>query len=174
MNFEMFGKMKIADADAFLRDFLAEGAIVANELGITPAVELDFLPSVLEKIAMTLEVTPRKPDPSLPAAIRETQQYQAGLFDFTADSMRSIVGAAYVLGDAFVRTYPSLRWSTGSPEYATANMPVVVGFRGGQELPPLLVARNMFSRFMRRAMGDNGFAHSLAAWRRDAEDSVGG
>jgi hypothetical protein len=41
-----------------------------------------------------------------------------------------------------------LRWALGHPDYLYRNMPVIAGFRDGDELPPLVVVENVFTRIL--------------------------
>lgn len=170
MNFEMFGEMTPSEATRFLHEFLEAGADSASSLGVRDGIAIDDVPDFLKRISKQITVAPRPPDPNVPAFIRDTNEYKAGLFDFTPDSKRVIVGSAYAFGQAFVSAFPFLSWRTGDAKYASRQMPVVAGFPDGQELPALLVVRNLFSRQVRDPNSDAGFDKAVATWRQQALD----
>jgi hypothetical protein len=170
MNFEMFGEMTPGEATRFLHDFLEAGAESASSLGVSDGIEISKLPELLKRISKQITVVPRPPDPEVPAFIRDTDEYKAGLFDFTPESKKFIVGSAYAFGQAFVSAFPFLGWRTGDARYASGKMPVVAGFPDGQELPALLVVRNLFSRQVRDPNSDAGFDKAVATWRQQALD----
>ena len=173
MNLDLFAEMSPEDARAFLRTFLERGEAFATGLGIRQ-VGLDHMPNVLLDLSKEMRVTPRPADPNVPAFIRETKEYRSGLFDFTSESIDSIVGAAWSLGQAFLATYPFMAWGIGDAAYATKRMPVVLGFKAGMELPPLLVVRNMFARRVRDPQSDTHIETTIRTWRRHAlETPVG-
>ncbi|MEI8368070.1 MAG: hypothetical protein WCJ31_06520 [Planctomycetia bacterium] len=170
MDFDIFVEMTPSDATSFLHNFLEAGAESASSLGIGDGITIDELPELLKRISKQITVVPRPPDPEVPAFIRDTEEYKAGLFDFTPESKRFIVGAAFAFGHAFVSTFSFLGWRTGDAKYASGQMPVVAGFPDGQELPALLVVRNLFSRHVRDPNSDGGFDKAVATWRQQALD----
>jgi hypothetical protein len=102
------------------------------------------------------------------ASIRNTEDYKAGLYEFTPEAKRIIIGAAYHFGECFLRLHSRLKWGVGKVEYATGNMPVVVGFDKDKELPVLLVLENLFSRRIENPDIPDVFQTAIEKWMRNA------
>jgi hypothetical protein len=156
MDFHLLGKISTQQATELLRSFLDEESrlsettyeIVRSE-GIPCDYTVDTLPQFLKWVLSHLTTTPKAPDPTVSEWIRSTVDYQKGLFDFVDESKNLVVRASYYLGECFVRSHPKLRWTTGNPEFAYKNMPVVTGFLHEKELPPLMILDNVFRRIMK-------------------------
>jgi hypothetical protein len=54
-----------------------------------------------------------------------------------------VLRAAYFLGESFAKDYPELHWGRGNRETALQNMPVISGFKGNIEMPPIMVTENL-------------------------------
>lgn len=152
MKLHIFKAMTKEEAQEYLYEFLAFGQnegmrILEGNLHFT--TDLDFsigsLPGVLKELVPKLKTVPREADPKVPEFIRNTEDYQKGLFDFDEGSTNVLLAAAYYLGEAFVRNFPHLKWATGNVDYIQANNPVVTGFKFKKELSPILVTENIFS-----------------------------
>lgn len=151
MNFDLFGSMSPQEAFDHLRGFLEvekkalqemEGA--AAHAGLTLDFSLSSLPSSLRWFLSMVQIV-RVPVPDCePAWIRDF--HKDGLVDFPEASRYIILRSAYYLGECFVRANPGLSWAVGDPEFIQKNMPVVVGFRSGDEMVPMMVCENVFAR----------------------------
>ncbi len=138
MRFDLFEKMSAVEAVDVLNDFLGTGKCYEADLGLDVDYSLSKLPTILEDLTTKLTSTPTQEDLSLPEFIRNTQDYKAGLYEFTPEAKRIIIGAAYHFGECFLRLHSRLKWGVGKVGYATGNMPVVVGFDKGKELLPTM------------------------------------
>ncbi|XZE18353.1 hypothetical protein SH449x_003643 [Pirellulaceae bacterium SH449] len=165
MRFDLFEAMSIDEATNVLDEFLHRGAEILKAEQIEyNTVSLSELPDKLLEIGLRLTTIPVAADPSVPEFIRNTDDYKEGLFEFTEDSKRLIIGAAYMLGNCFVREFTKLAWCTGNPEYATGRMPVITGFASGEELTPLLVANNLFRRLVKNRSLTKIFETFVERW----------
>jgi hypothetical protein len=165
MRFDLFENMSVDDASNVLDEFMNRGPeILKSEQIEYDAVSLSGLPEKLLEIGLRLTTVPVAADPSIPEFIRNTDDYKEGLFEFTEDSKRLIIGAAYMLGNCFVREFTKLAWGTGNPEYATGRMPVITGFASGEELAPLLVANNLFRRLVKNQSLTKIFETCIERW----------
>jgi hypothetical protein len=176
MDFEYFENLSKEQAQALLKEFLADGRanvdIVrahAEAAGVRADYSLATLPEFLQWVASQLRTVPRAPDPNVPEWIRSTLDYERGLFDFDARSGNLIVFAAYYMGECFVRSYPHLRWATGNRKQFEQNMPVVTGFRYSKELAPMMVLENTFRAYIENQAGISRVITMVNAWRENAE-----
>lgn len=167
MRFDLFKQMSAAEASDVLDEFLEIGKRYEGDLGLDLDYSLASLPAILEELTTKLTRTPTEEDPSVPEFIRNTEEYKAGLYEFTSEAKRVIIGTAFHLGECFVRLYPRLKWGVGNVEYATGNMPVVTGFDNGKELPVLLVLENLFSRRIENPGVDGVFATAIEKWMKN-------
>ena len=89
------------------------------------------------------------PQPDTPVFIVEVMERDHGGFrDFNDDDSRGhVLGAAFLLGAAFVQNHDALSWALGADDVANVNQPVVAGFRMGAHLPVLSVAENLLMDF---------------------------
>jgi hypothetical protein len=173
MNFALFEALSPQEASEHLQGFLeTEGAAVELlRASIEPSgVVMDFsvasLPSVLRWILGNIRIV-RIPVPATePEWIREA--HKDGLIDFDEESKYWILRAAYYLGESFVRGYPSLRWTTGNPEYIEKNLPVVAGFHSGTEMAPMMIVENLFGRILGDAVPTTDIDTAIRAWANDA------
>jgi hypothetical protein len=97
----------------------------------------------------------------------KTEDYLHGLHDFDDPSKIIVLRFAYHMGECFVRNFPDLAWSVGEADTALRNKPVVSGFRGGQEMPPMLVAENLFRRVLSGRAGENMSSKDLCLGARE-------
>ena len=165
MRYDLFEAMSVDEASNVLDEFVHRGPeILKTEQIKYDKVSLSELPEELLKIGLRLTTIPLASDPSVPEFVRNTDDYKQGLFEFTEDSKRLIIGAAYMLGDCFVREFSKLTWGTGNPKYATGRMPVITGFATGEELAPLLVANNLFRRLVKDRSLTNIFETCVERW----------
>lgn len=168
MRFNLFEKMTPAEASDLLNEFLKAGKRYEGDLGLDSDYSLTSLPTVLEVLTAKLSRTPTEADSSVPEFIRKTEEYKAGLYEFTQEAKRIIIGTAFHFGECFVRSYPRLKWSVGNVEYASGNMPVVTGFENGKELPVLLVLETLFSRRIENPDAEGVFATAIEKWMKNA------
>lgn len=100
--------------------------------------------------------------------VRDAPIHAKGLVEFDEQSRIWIMRVAYCLGEFFVRAYPALHWAVGARDFAEENMPVVAGFRGQTELPPLAVTEGMFSRVLAQGKAWDQVTTMIDAWRKSA------
>jgi hypothetical protein len=167
MRFDLFEKMSAVEAEDVLNDFLGTGKRYEADLGLNVDYSLSTLPTILEDLTTKLTSTPTQEDLSLPEFIRNTEDYKVGLYEFTPEAKRTIIGAAYHFGECFLRLHSRLKWGVGKVGYATGNMPVVVGFDKGKELPVLLVLENLFSRRIENPDIPDVFQTAIEKWMRN-------
>jgi hypothetical protein len=153
MKFDFFEKLSSEEAQQFLERFRTVEAERMPALirqcadqNLACDYSLESVAPLLRWLAQRLTVISSTADTQLPEWIRSTETYTKNLFEFDAPSKILILRAAYYLGESFVESAHGLHWSCGNRETALANMPVVVGFRGGLEMAPLLVVENLFGR----------------------------
>jgi hypothetical protein len=152
MDYEFFHSLTQDEAHAFLDGFLKSEKPALEGMqstAVSDGVNFDYslssLANVLKWLMKRVHVH-RIPVPDEePDWIR--QAHRKGLIEFDDDSRSIILRAAYYLGECCARL-PGMRWTTGNVEYLEKNMPVVVGFRLNQELPPLVVIENVFARIL--------------------------
>jgi hypothetical protein len=171
MKFGVFEAMSKEEAHEYLSEFLVFGKnrgmkIIEENIHFT--VDLDFsiesLAIVFRTLIPILNIVPREPDPKVPEFIRNTDDYQKGLFDFDEASNKIILAAAYYLGETFVRAFPQLKWATGNTDYLQGNMPVVTGFKFRKELSPILVAENIFASIVSQLCDDTSIDIAIGSW----------
>jgi hypothetical protein len=174
MRFDLFEQMDLVEAQELLRLFREDGVAhiekvraAAAQSGVVADFRIETLAGFLQWAFQQVQTVPKEPDPSVPEWIRSTPDYQNGLFEFDDDSKALVCLVAYYFGECFIREYPHLRWATGNPEFAKANMPVVVGFRGNMELAPMLVLENVFSRIVAQPERIEDIAVAVDTWRSD-------
>jgi len=123
--------------------------IDARRDGLETDFGVESLPPLKRWALRQLKTVPQLPDPSLPTWITKTEDYHRNLFDFDDPSKIVVLRFAYYMGECFVRNFADLLWSVGDVDTALKNIPVVSGFRGGLEMPPMLVAENLFRRMLK-------------------------
>ena len=152
MDYAFFESLTMAEATSYLQRFLAvekealeEMKPVAAREGVVLDYSLQSLAHVLKWMVKRVRIR-RIPVPEdEPQWIR--QAHSEGIMEFDDDSKTVVIRAAYYLGECFSRL-SGMRWTTGNVEYIHKNMPVVAGFQGDDELPPLVVVDNMFARIV--------------------------
>ncbi len=169
MNFELFDLMTRDEAQDHLQGFLdTEGAAMetlhpaAEHAGILMDYSLGTLPSVLKWIGSALHVMRVPVADTEPDYIRE--YHKEGLIDFPEESKYLILRAAYYMGESFVRANEKLFWTIGDPEYIQKHMPVVAGFREDDEMAPMMVCKNVFSRVYGRGASDSNIDALVRTW----------
>ena len=172
MQFEYFEQISQKDATALLQRFLEVESSRIHEtakLCAVDGIKMDFtiksISPFMRWVLKKLTKIRKKPDPAVPAWIRNTETYAKNLFEFDEQSGKLILRAAYYYGESFVRSYDSLRWGTGDLKTALGNMPVVAGFQHELEMAPILVADNLFSRITREPDKIGDIQISVAYWR---------
>jgi len=181
MDFEFFEKLSLIEAEAFLSDLLAGGTnrslSLSKELeadGIRCDFSIPSLAPVLTSLLPKLVKIPLEPDLKVPTWIRNSETYKENLFDFDDASKRLVLGAAYYLGETFVRSFPVLHWTTGNPETALMNMPVVAGFRNGVEMAPMLVAENLLMSVLIDPSKQGDIEMAVSTWKSKVPQTNGG
>lgn len=151
MKFHIFEAMSKSEAEEYLNEFLAFGKdrgmkVLEENLSSETALSyhIESLSIIFKTLIPILKTLPRAPDPNVPEFIRNTEDYEKGLFDFDDASNTIVLAAAYYLGETFVRKFPELKWATGNTDYLQGNMPVVTGFKFRKELAPILISENIF------------------------------
>lgn len=171
MKFHLFKAMTKEEAEEYLEGFLAFGRnkgmrILKGNLHFT--TDLDFriesLPDILKTLIPKLKTIPREADLNVPEFIRNTEDYQKGLFDFDEQSNYVVLAAAYYLGETFVRNFSQLKWTTGNVDYIQANNPVVTGFKFKKELSPILITENMFSGVISNLRDEKSIDTVIEGW----------
>ena len=174
MDYAFFESFTPDQATEFLNHFLAMERQALEELVATAerdGIHLDYslasLPDVLKWMMRQVSFRWASLPPEEPEWIRKAHPH--GVLEFDDASKAMISRAACYLGECFARL-PGMRWTTGNLEYMEKNMPVVAGLRQGDELPPLEVVENLYSRI---AGGDGPITdidRAINAWmdRRSA------
>jgi hypothetical protein len=171
MDYEFFQSLTLEDAQTFLDRFLEVERQGMGEIwdqaardGVPCDYSIGTLGDVLKWIVKEVRVR-RVPVPEeVPWWIR--QAHKDGLVEFDEDSKTLLLRAGYYLGECFARL-PGLRWATGDPDYMEKHMPVVAGFRGDLELPPLVVVENMFARVVADGGSLERIDSTLEVWLKD-------
>lgn len=171
MKFQFFESLSDREAREYLEDFLRFGRERGMKLlgsSIHFTVDLDYrlesLAPVLKEVATSARTIPRKDDESLPEWIRATELHEKSLFDFTEPSTILILAAAYYLGETFVQNFKKLCWSTGNKKFAEGNMPVVTGFKGENEMAPLLIAENLIGGVISGIRDEDSIDTAISVW----------
>jgi len=166
MSFSRFKNMTLDEASEILKEFRENGHRYLPEF--VADFDLDFslarLPAFMEWIALRLNTIAIKENPAVPQFIRESRSYKFGLYEFTLKSNGLIIGSAYYLGECFIRSYPSLKWSIGNPEFALRMMPVVTGFGHQKELAVLVVTENLLRRRIENPEKSCVFENAIQVW----------
>jgi hypothetical protein len=171
MKFEVFEKMSPEDAQDCLAGFLDFGSNRGRQLlegSLPPTVELSFevstLRLLLKSLLPLLKIVPRDPDLTVPDFIRQTEDYQKGLFDFDEPTKPVVLAAAYYFGESFIRKFTQLKWATGNIEYLQANMPVVSGFAHNIEMAPILIVENIFTGIIAGSRNETSIDIAIDTW----------
>ncbi len=153
MDFQFFESLSEKEAEDFLEQFLRLesqncGALIerSRAQGLKLDYSVDSVPPFMIWVARDLRKFSIEPDGKLPDWIRNSESFTKYLFEFDDPSKTLILRIAYYIGASFVHQFPWLRWAIGNKEFAQVNMPVVSGFIGGFEMPPILIAENLFAR----------------------------
>jgi hypothetical protein len=173
MDYEFFHALTAEEAQEFLDRFrqlehAALQAMLPN--AASDGVALNYsISSMVPALKWMMRQTrvQRVPVPEdEPAWIREA--HASGLIEFDESSKSMILRAAYYLGESFARL-PGMRWTTGDVEYIEKNMPVVAGFQNDEELPPLVVVKNLFARILGNGKPESEIDATIAVWLRDVK-----
>jgi hypothetical protein len=150
MDLSFFESMTKAEAKLYLKHYLMEVGEGVQELieqarndGITADFTIPSISPVFRWTLPRLHVVPVEPNPSVPEWIRESSSYKEGLFVFDEPSAIMVGRASFYWGESFIRSYPGLSWAVGTGG-VDKNMPVVIGLRNRDKMPPLLIADNLF------------------------------
>jgi hypothetical protein len=148
MDIEFFENLSVEDAERYLQRFLeVERSGIKRTVRVvrSAGVEVDYsLESVAPFIVWTAESvrTREVPKPTDLPGWLATSIPAEDLVEVAEASRSLVLRAAYYLGESLVRNRPNLRWGVGSADFAHQQQPSVLGFRGDQELPVLLVTEN--------------------------------
>ena len=169
MDYEFFHSLSLEDARAYLNRFLDVEAQAIQEMtkaarqhGLALDYSLGCLADVLAWFLTMVHAKRVPPPPSEPDWIR--QAHTDGIVEFDDPSRVTLLRAAYYLGECFVRSHRALYWTTGNPMSMERHMPVVAGFRKRQELAPLMIAENSFSRALDAPKPESVFQAMIEAW----------
>lgn len=159
------------EAQAFLQSFLqitqkrwGEMAPAIQGDGIATEYKVENLEAVFLWVFERLKTISREEDPDVPDWVRNTDSYREGLFDFDEPSENMILGLSYYFGEAFVRPFPKLHWTTGNPEYSHANKPVIAGFMHRLELPTYDIVMNGFRRSVKQGEIQKHTSKMIMKW----------
>ena len=169
VNFGFFESLAPGEAEALLRDFLAESRdampeFLTSAAGVGADFSVDSVPPLLDWIGASVTTQPRQPDPELPEWIRASETYARYLFDFDQRSRLLVVRGAYYLGESFAQSFTHLRWAVGRRETAPQGQPVITGFKHGMELPVLLVVENTIARDIAEPSDTRSTAEATTSW----------
>jgi len=178
MKVHIFEAMTKEEAEDYLFDFLAFGrnkAMQILEENLRFDIDLDFrietLPEVLMALIPKLKTFPRKADPNVPEFIRNTEDYQKGLFDFDEQSNYVVLAAAYYLGETFVQRFAKLKWTIGNTDFREGNMPVISPFGGNDlEMAPILIVENLFRRIVKDDSRFGDVRKAIELWSKDVSN----
>lgn len=172
MDFQFFAHLSESDANAYLSNFVTvesraclEMIDRASDEGKEFTFSMASLSAFMEWAYLQMRSVAKSADNSVPAWIRDTDTYQRGLFEFDEKSKIMILRCAYFWGACFINDHPRLSWGIGDRDTALQNMPVVLGFRGKLEMPPLLICENLFRR-AERQRSVSVFAETIDVWKR--------
>jgi len=168
MDYELFEKMTHEEAVEHLEHYLKiesraiESILeVAATEGISLNYELESLSSVLEwfisKSCFTKVPVPKTEPDWIQKAHPE------GLIEFSQDTKYLILRASYYMRQCFINAFEDAAWGLGKPGYMHKNMPVITGFDGQKELPPMVVCENLFSGILTKDKPIS-FIRSVVEW----------
>jgi hypothetical protein len=170
MRIEAFNSMTQAEAGEYLAAFLQsersslEGSSrSASAEGIPFDYSLDSLPRRLKWLVRSVRMHVVELPAGIPDWVRTARPN--GIAEFDEESKSTLLRGGYYLGECFARQ-PSLRWATGNPEFMYCQMPVVAGFRGKQELPPLLIFENRCASVIELGQADSVFDSTIRTRRK--------
>lgn len=155
MNRQLLRSLSPLDATELLEAFLHTGrsnsgnmAMAARVEGVLADYSASSVPGVLTCLLRMVRTVGRTEDKALPHWIRSSQPYRSDLFDFDDPSKDLVLQGGFYLGESFVRSFERLSWGTGERGLIQENMPVVKGFKDGDEMPAVLVVNNLFRRVL--------------------------
>jgi hypothetical protein len=156
MDFAFFEKLSEEGARAFLENYRKVGAkhlpdleqLVARH-GAALDFSVDSIRAAFEVVARQVDTVPTALDESLPAWMKNSESFRAGLYEFSDDSRLLVLRLSYYLAETLIRASgEALRWGVGGPDTAVQHQPVVEGFRGVVQMSPLLVTENLLRRLI--------------------------
>ncbi|MBP6012309.1 MAG: hypothetical protein KBA31_08795 [Alphaproteobacteria bacterium] len=160
------------EAHVVLERFLElgrDGVAHCENLIATNGVALDFgqrsLVELFIRVGEVLRFEFRPLPNDLPDWIREAPQHAKGVVEFDDASRVWILRVAFCLGEFFVRSYPQLRWAVGDRNFAEHVMPVIAGFKGRMELPPIVVTEGMFTRVLAHGRSWEQVTTMIKSWQ---------
>lgn len=175
MKPHLFEAMTEEKAKDYLNEFLAFGRskgmrILEENLHFTKNLDfrIETLPDILRALIPSLVSVPRDSDLTLPAFIRNTEDYQKGLFDFDKKSNSLILAAAFYLGETFITQFSHLYWDTGNSDFREGNMPVVRPFANDIEMAPILIVENLYRRIVIENSRREDVDKAIKLWIEDA------
>ena len=162
MDYAFFENLTHHEAQEYLTRYLDVEAretgrmlAVARADGVEANYSIGSLTDFFRWLRPKINVLKSEPDAEVPTWLRTSMEANHGGFlDFDEQTRVVALRASYYLGESFARL-SGFEWSTGRPDRAEANQPVVRGFRTGADLPPLVVAENVLltasdSTYMKR------------------------
>lgn len=178
MRFDLFENMSSDETTALLTKFLSdepENLQRLCEAASVAGVCCDFstvsIPDFVKYVMQNLTTRRTAPEENVPEWIRASEDYQKGLYEFDERSCDLLATAAFYVGEAFCRSFTGLSWGTGDVETAFGNMPVVQGFEGGREFPPMLVLENLIRRIIEEPGCDSAIHVAVDSWSSMADNS---
>ena len=168
---QSFKALTPEEAQEFLESFLQitekrwlEMAPALQREGIATEYKIENLEPVFLWVFERLKTVPREEDPEVPDWIRKTDDYKRDLFDFDDESEKLIFGLSYFFGEAFVRSFSGLRWSSGNREYLQCNQPVITKFQHDTELTPHNNIHAIFRRSIKKGEIQKHVSNMIRAW----------
>jgi hypothetical protein len=178
MDFTFFESLTKKEAEVFLDNYLnveskaaAEMIIEAERDGIKADFSIQSTSYVLKWILYRVKTVPQKMNSSLPEWIRGYDSYVSSIIDFDEPSKVLILRASYYLGESFIRYSDKLSWTTGNPDTAEQNMPVITGFVDQIEMAPMLVTENLLLRIVVDGAPDKDINRAIESWLSDIPNS---
>jgi len=175
MDYEFFHEMTSDVAQAYLnrfleveRESLTEVALLAAKDRVSFDYQMTTLPDCLKWFVRQVRTSWISLPADVPDWIRPAHPH--GMLEFDDNSKTILLRAGYYLGECFARV-PGLRWATGDVEYMEKNMPVVVGLRNNEVLPPLVVVENLFSKIARGDQPESHIDAVIQRWQCDLPES---
>lgn len=166
------------EASLVLEEFLrlgreAQDTFLAAPLGNAPTFTLESIRPVFEFVGGRVTFQYRPFSSEVPGWVKDTPAHAKGEIVFDADSDVWIMRLSFYLGECFVRRCADLHWASGNRKSAAANMPVVTGFLSAQEMPVVMVTRNLFIRILGHQEPWSIVSTMVEQWIRSAPASCG-
>jgi len=171
MDFRFFESLTATQAKDYLERFLQVESEAVTKLVLdllNDGIEADYsIPSIEPVFGWAIESlrwSTAATDSDLPTWITDTPSYASGNFEFDEPSRAIVLRCAYYLGRSFVETIPGLHWSTGPPDRAECNMPIVAGFRHDMGMAVMLITDNLFRRIIADSAPKSEVGRTVDYW----------